>query len=183
MNNDLVMNILSSTKQGFTLLELLVVMAILGTLAVISFLAINPTERSAQARDTGRLNAVTQLGRSMQGYYSSRGDYPAVGNWAQELVDIGELPSFPSGIEYSAYSVSNCTSYVQPGIDPTFCYNVDALNGALVYSRAEANSDNNKCTAPEVAYYVFSTADGHGGTICSDGEPTPWASGTQGYVN
>jgi prepilin-type N-terminal cleavage/methylation domain-containing protein len=167
---------------GFTLIELLIVIAILGVLAVVILIVLNPTEKQAQARDTGRISSIAQVGRSMQAYYTQQGNYPSTGTWAQDLLDYGELSSFPSGIDYSAYSTTNCTSFVQPAIDPTYCYNLDSDNGALVFARAEANSHNEKCTAPEVAYFVFSTSDSRGGTICSSGDPSPWASGSGVYV-
>lgn len=166
---------------GFTLLELLIVMAILGVLAVIVFVAINPAERQAQSRDTGRISTVAQLGRALQGYYTSNGDFPAVDNWAQDLIDEGTISTFPSGITYA--SVNHCTSYQQPFTNPTYCYNTDPDNGSIVFARGEAQSHIDKCTSPEVPYFIFSTEDGRGGTICSNGDPTPWAAGSQTYVD
>jgi len=169
-------------RKGFTLIELLIVIAILGVLAVIVFVAMNPTEKQAQARDAGRINSVAIMGRSIQAFYTQQATYPPEATWANDLIDHGELSSFPSGIAYNAYSITNCTSYMQPAIDPTYCYDLDADNGALIYSRAESNSYNGKCMAPDVAYFVFSSADSRGGTICLDVEPTAWDSGTQTYT-
>ncbi len=169
--------------RGFTLLEILIVMAILGVVAVIVIVAINPTERQAQARDTGRISSVGQIGRATVAYYSVKGSFPSGAGWAQDLTQAGELSSFPSGIKYSAYSVNPCTTFAQPGVDATFCYAVDSSNGAIIFATAEANSHNNKCTSPEVAYFTYSTGDGRGGTICSNGDPSPWAPGTQPYVD
>lgn len=173
----------SKTNKGFTLIELLIVIAILGILAVIILVLIDPVEKQAQARDTGRISSVVQLGRNVQAYYSQRGTYPATASWAQDLLDTGELSSFPSGIAYSAYSTTNCLTFVQPATDPTYCYDLDSNNGALVFALAEANAYTQRCTAPESAYFVFSTADGRGGTICSNGDPSPWSPGTQTYVD
>ena len=177
----------NNSSSGFTLIELLIVMAILGVLAVIVFIAIDPAERLAQTRDTGRISSVTQIGHAAQAYYTANdGNYPETATWAQDLIDKGELGSFPSGIAYTAYSVTNCTiaSFVQPGTDPTYCYGLDATNGAIVFATAEAKSHTSKCTVPgEVAYFVFSTADGRGGTICSSGDPSVWAPGAMTYVD
>lgn len=169
--------------KGFTLIELLIVMAIIGVLAVIVFVAINPVQRLAQTRDTGRISAVAQLGRSLQAYYTNKAEYPPQLTWADDLLAIGEISTFPSGINYSVSGTTFCAQFVQPGDDPTYCYAVDTDYGAIVYARAESLVHTSKCTLPDLTYFVFSTADARGGTICSSTEPTPWASGTQTYVD
>src|SRR3989344_9215549 len=67
----------SFLQKGFTLIELLVVIAVLGVLATIVLLAVNPGEQLARARDTSRVAAVTQIGRSLLSYYTAQnGRYP-----------------------------------------------------------------------------------------------------------
>lgn len=169
-------------RRGFTLIEIIIVIAILGVLAVVVLTVINPEERTAQARDTNRITSVTQLGRSLQSYYTIAADYPSGSTWAQDLVDVAGV-TFPTGAEYTAYSETACSTLVQPSVNPTYCYAVDASDGALVYAKSESETHNEDCTSPSSAYFVFSTADGRGGTICVAAEPTPWPAGTQTYVN
>lgn len=177
---------MKTISKGFTLIELLIVIAILGILAVVVLVVINPGERQAQARDTGRISSVTQLGRSLQAYYSTKSAYPEVGSWANDLITSGELSTFPSGIAYTYNNVSACTidSYVQPGIDGTYCYGEDQVNGngALVFAKAESTTYRSKCVSPEEAYFVFSTEDSRGGIICSSGDPAPWSAGSMTYA-
>ena len=170
-------------SKAFTLLELLIVMAILGVLAVVIFVALNPRERQAQARDTGRISAVTQIGHSLQAYYTTLSTYPDVSNWAQALIDEGELSSFPPGIAYTS-GINPCTTYPQPASNPSYCYDEDLVggDGVIVFSKSEAISHRSKCPSPEEAYFVFSTADSRGGTICSNGDPSPWSTGSMTYV-
>lgn len=172
-------------NEGFTLIELLIVIAILGVLAIIVFVAINPAQRQAQARDTGRISSVTQIGRALQAYYTTSASYPDVSSWAQDILDKGELSTFPSGISYGIAGITACSTYVQPAVSGTFCYDEDQTNGngAIVFAVAEATANRDDCTAPEQAYFVFSTEDSRGGTICSNGDPSPWPQGSIIYVN
>jgi len=176
---------LNNFSLGFTLIELLLVIAILGILSVVIFVLLNPGERQAQARDAGRISAVVQLGHAVEGYYSSRkGIYPDIDGWGDDLIETGEVSSFPSGIEYVLLdSTDVCGTSIQPGDNPTYCYDLSSEYGAIVFARAEAGNANDRCVFPERAYFVYSTADGRGGTICSEGDPSPWAPGTMDYAN
>ena len=106
---------------AFTLIELLIVMAVLGVLATVVLVAINPAQKQAEARDAGRISAIMQLGRVITGYYTTQGNYPAEGTWAIDLVDNGELQTFPAGIEYVG-GITACITFPQPA-DPnnTYC--------------------------------------------------------------
>lgn len=57
----------SKSFSAFTLIELLIVIGILGVMAVIVLVAINPGQKQAQARDTGRISGVSQLGHAVEG--------------------------------------------------------------------------------------------------------------------
>lgn len=172
---------------AFTLIELLVVMAILGVLATVLLIAINPVEQLAKTRDTGRISSVTQLGRAVTSFYTTRIEaYPDPNLWNQEIVSAGELPIFPAGIVYGAYGITNCQANVQPAVDPTYCYSLDESGsgfGAIVFSKLESKTQTSKCTSVGDAYFVFSTADGRGGMICSSDDPSPWEAGSVSYLD
>ena len=167
--------------KGFTLVELLIVIAIIGVLAVVVLVAINPIEQLAKTRDSGRISTITQVGHAVQAYYTSRATtstpYPRespAGVWDDDLVTSGELSTFPGAIGYSAYGVAACADNVVNGS----CYDNDATNGSLVYAKMESNNQNTKCTGGNVAWAVFSTADGRGGVVCgAAGGLDPWVAG------
>lgn len=60
---------------GFTMIELLIVISILGFLAVAVLAAINPIEQINRGKDTGSRSDAEQLLSAMDRFYSSNGYY------------------------------------------------------------------------------------------------------------
>ncbi len=75
---------LSNTKRGFTLIEILVVIAIIGILSSV-VLASLATSR-AKARDARRIADLEEVKKALELYYDSNGAYPPTGP---------SLPPFP----------------------------------------------------------------------------------------
>lgn len=67
-----------SLNKGFTLVELLVVITILGILATIGLTAF--TSAQMRGRDTQRKSDLKQVASSMELYYSDYGSYPGSSN-------------------------------------------------------------------------------------------------------
>jgi len=63
-------------NKGFTLMELLIVIAVLGILAAGLLAAIDPFEQLRKANDTNNRNATVELVTSMTRYYASYKAYP-----------------------------------------------------------------------------------------------------------
>jgi prepilin-type N-terminal cleavage/methylation domain-containing protein len=180
-------NTKTGLRSGFTLVELLIVIAILGTLAVVVLVALNPAQQLARTRDAGRVSTVTQLGRAAEAFATNRnGVYPAENaTWISGttanpgLQNSGEIATVPAAIAYSIAGVAACTTNAQNGV----CYNATTAGGGgpiVVFARLESQANNSRCTtAGQVAYVVYSSADGRGGTVCAAAEPTP---GTQTFL-
>ncbi len=65
-----------TTQLGFTMIELLIVITILGILAVAVLSAINPIEQINRGRDTGSQSDAEQLLSSIDRYNAFQGYYP-----------------------------------------------------------------------------------------------------------
>ena len=66
---------------GFTLVELLIVIALLGALAVGLLATIDPFEQLKKGRDTSLRNTVSELYNANLRYYSTKGEFP----WSTSL--------------------------------------------------------------------------------------------------
>lgn len=169
---------LPSSNKGFTLVELLVVIAVLGVLAAGVLVAINPLEQLARGRDTGRSSAINEMGRGLATYATSNaaGDYPTQdATWITQLVtsnDIKTAPTNPTG--GSSYTIGcNTSGVAQNG----YCFlkgTVSSRPEAIIYARAESASLVTKaaCTSGQAAWIVYSTQAGRTGVMCTTNATT-----------
>jgi general secretion pathway protein G len=82
-----------SLRAGFTLLEILVVIAILGLLTAAVSVAVVPLFVNAKI-DTTR-NNITDIRTSLQTYFLRKGRYPDTGAGLQALVDAQIIDKMP----------------------------------------------------------------------------------------
>ena len=118
--------------KSFTLIELLVVIAILGILSAAILVAINPTKRLQQARDTQRKNDFGVIARSIQGYM---------------VEHQGLVPLCPGGTSGPlACSINNSTNFCTPP-DPG-CASKYAPDYLKIVPQDPVNSGTNCSAAP-----------------------------------
>lgn len=75
-------------KLGFTMIELLIVIAVLGILAVAVLSAINPIEQINRGKDTGSRSDAEQILSAIDRYYTTQGYYP----WMTGATDTVHQP-------------------------------------------------------------------------------------------
>ncbi len=168
--------LLPNTQKGFTLVELLVVIAVLGVLAAGVLVAINPLEQLARGRDVSKKTAITELGRGLNTYLTTQHELPdgndASGGFASALAASGEIrvvPTNPSSQQCDDIASNTATAGVENG----YCFEKDANNEYVVYAPVESASEalnaNNgtDCAAGTTAYVVYSSAAGRTGLVCS----------------
>lgn len=170
-------------SSGFTLVELLIVIAIIGTLAVVVLVAINPVQQLAKTRDTGRKSTTQQLGHALEAFaVNNNGSYvPEAATWMTTLVTSGELTSVPGAINYAVTGVTACSTNTPSAgsAGNGYCY-LTTGGGAtpgggpiIIYARLEATADTSRCAALNSsynrAYAIYSSALGKGGVVCKAG--------------
>lgn len=99
-------------NKGFTLIELIVVMAILGLLATVGLGSFRSSQ--IKGRDAQRKHDLGQLQRGLEAYYNDKGAYPKTADfpgagavWQDTLLSgeagtlyMKEIPFDPSGYNY-----------------------------------------------------------------------------------
>jgi len=156
-------------KSGFTLLELLIVIAVLGLLAGIVLIAINPVEQLARTRDSNKKSDITSLGKAIEAYAVLNSKYPnATSTWGRTLINSGELKNLPTNNDPTVCA----NGFNQNG----YCYKKDNNENAIIYTSLVSTLDTSQCGLSEGVFYAYSTKEGKASIVCTIGltsEPNP----------
>lgn len=150
------MNKLLTKKEGFTLIEIVLVLAIAGLILVVVFLAVGGANRAN--RDTQRTNLAGQLAAALESYARNHnGQYPSSAlpeSYTTSIIDIDTrtAPKFQSG-------ASTSTS-------------------GMVYSSAASGSNGYICNDSGVVvsggtprnYAISYWSEQAGGPVCKDNQ-------------
>ncbi len=107
---------LVSAKTGFTLVELLIVIAILAILAAAVVMVLNPSELMAQARDAERVADLSSIKKAISLWTidangvsegSSQTVYISIPDTSATCANISGLPVLPAGWTYNCVTAAN----------------------------------------------------------------------------
>ncbi len=116
------MNIINTARKGFTLIEMLIVVAVIGVLASLVLVGLGPVQR--QGRDARRIQDVRQVQTGLELYFVKHGNYPATKEWsllAAELkgdgLGISNIPNDPSTGKTYVYVSDGATYVIQATLE------------------------------------------------------------------
>jgi len=136
-------------QKGFTLMELLIVIGVLGILAAGLLAAIDPFEQLKKARDANNRNASIELMNAFTRYYATHGEFP----WNLDTpvycngVDASDDPGSISGGAVEAQSISACVAALENDgeLKDDFLDNISTD----LYIASESDTNIRVCFAPE----------------------------------
>jgi len=172
-------------KLGFTMIELLIVIAVLGILAVAVLAAINPIEQINRGKDTGSRSDAEQLLSAIDRYYASQGYYP----WRNGEDDVETDGSAPLGTG-DAFVGVNQTDFVNTSgtsvldelsaggtaeLKTSFVNRVtaDAYNELKAFNRGTQGDSTYVCFVPKSGSFLEEANTRCGGTGTNFGEDLP----------
>jgi prepilin-type N-terminal cleavage/methylation domain-containing protein len=127
-------------QQGFTLIEILIVVAIIAILASVVLVGLGPTQ--AQGRDARRVSDLREVQTALELYYNKNGSYPGDTTWAALTTDltaasigVSQIPNDPS---------SGATYYYSPTSGGQ-----DYILGAKLETNSSAFQGYNAPTVPD----------------------------------
>jgi prepilin-type N-terminal cleavage/methylation domain-containing protein len=142
-------------KKGFTMIELLIVIGVLGILAVGVLATVDPFEQLKKARDTNDRQSAISLHTAFTRYYATHGNLP----WAMStppsdcdaFTDFaGAASDYPSGTDVDSMADCITNSLIADGeLKEGFVGAIGIGDRMFVTSSSQTASDLAVCFAPQ----------------------------------
>ncbi len=165
-------------NKGFTLIELIISIGILGILAVAALLALNPFAQFQKANDLRRKSDLAQVQRALESYYQDNKSYPALcsdgtfrmqdnsgciswgSSWAKYMNLVPKDPATGTSYAYMP-STSLQSYYLYASLDraSTDLKACDKGNWCASLLQPVDNKSNNPCGVGKTCNYGVSSPD------------------------
>ena len=144
-----------SQTRGFSLVELLIAISLMGVIASAIFIFINPVKKQARSRDAIRKDNIATIAGALQSYYLLTGTYPFETTCDSSLGSINHgCPILTSDPGYGSWKT---TSYIYVGL---------ITNQSILKSLPKDPLNNNKYYYKyEPGYYGNGTSSSNCTTI------------------
>ncbi len=158
------MHVLNKLSRGFTLIELIVVMGILGILATATIAVMDPLGQIHKSDDVKRKSDLATVQKALEQYYQDFGKYPAAAS--NEIVDFKTTQPMPWGTTWSPYLV---VLPKDPTSNRSYVYVVRSdMQGYWLYASLERTSDPQLCNSGNpCASAVTNNVSNACGTACN----------------
>lgn len=183
-------------KAGFTMIELLIVIAILGILAVAVLSAINPIEQINRGRDTGSRSDAEQLLSAIDRYNAFQGYYPwkqgasdstahaiesALTEWDADTTILDTGGTCPVSEKLSEATTAGCTGADE--LKVTFFSRIfnTGYNYLWIYNRGSQGDSTYVCFEPQSNAFV-TEAQNRCVDAAGQGLPSDIAPGVAGTI-
>jgi prepilin-type N-terminal cleavage/methylation domain-containing protein len=157
-------------NQGFTLVELLVVIGVLGVLVAGILIAVNPAQQLAKARDAQRKSDLRNIQEALNRYQAVNGSYPTATNW---VFSKNADPWIP-GLDQSMKNIPKdpVNNINNPWVEGRHTYAYRSHNGLHYNLVAQLENDNDpeRCEL-EKWVYITNYDAGTGLVWCEVGTP------------
>lgn len=163
---------MKKTTSGFTIVELLIVIVVIGVLAAITIVAYNGMQN--RARDAQRLQDIKSIAKALEIYKAQTGSYPvAVGSTGQGGWEMS-VPTAGNSDFLAVLRTSGILSKVP--IDPT---NTGDMNtaGSKLYAYYRYPAGSYSCDASRGPFYILAARNGEASVTSGQ---TPFTCGTYG---
>lgn len=157
---------LFTNRRGFTIVELLIVIVVIGVLAAISIAAYNSVQ--SKARDSSRIAKLDQLVKGIELYYAQNGYYPPIDHGLGTETSCGSQTDNWGHCDRLRILTDAIAPYVR--IDPTTLSN--ATQGNYYYSYASQSGDG------WGSYGIMVYLEGNGGANDGGYYPTGYERGS-----
>lgn len=144
--------VISTRRQsGFTIVELLIVIVIIGILAAITIVAYNGIQQ--RARDSQRASDLTTLNKALELYYIDNGEYPPSPNGSTSMSANWSTTADASWQNLATYLVPKYISKLPS--DPISTPNKDITSVTSSYGYAYyANPNGTYCGVGAKQFYI-----------------------------